>query len=356
MAEKTEKATPKKLRDARKKGQVAKSKDFPAAFTFAASFALIATTAGFFFKNLAGFMIATFHGVANGERIAAHIPLFVSQAFQVIFKTSMPFMILISVIGVLVNFLIVGPLFAPQAMKVDLKKLNPVTNLKNIFKLKTFVELLKSVLKIAGAVLLIYSVVRDSLPQIIATAAMPVLGSALVFSEFLIKVAVRVGIFFLVVAVFDLVFQKKNFAKEMKMEKYELKQEIKDTEGNPEIRGKRRQIQQEIAYQDGPQATRRASVVVTNPVHIAIALQYDAESDPAPKICIMGKGLTADTIAKIAVEEAIPIMRNPPLAQELYNKGKIGHYVPEETYEAIAEVLKWIDQLKAPEYDPEIFK
>jgi len=357
MAEKSEKATPKKLRDGRKKGQVAKSKDFPAAFTFAVSFAVIVTTATFFFENLAGFMIAAFKGVKEGSQISSHIPAFVSAAFQVIFNTSMPFMIIISIIGVLVNFLIIGPLFSFEAMKPDLKKLNPVTNLKNMFKLKTFMELIKSILKIAGAMVLIYTAVYNSLPQIIATAAMPIMGSALVFSEFLIKVAIRVGIFFLVIAIFDLVFQKKNFAKEMKMEKFEVKQEVKDTEGNPEIKGKRRQAQQEIAYQEGPQATRRARAVITNPIHVAVALEYEAERDPAPRICIMGKGVTADSIIKIAIEEDIPLMRNPLLAQELYNKGQIGHYVPEETYEAIAEVLKWLDQLEeSPEYNVEIFK
>jgi len=357
MAEKSEKATPKKLRDGRKKGQVAKSKDFPAAFTFAVSFAMIVASASYFFDNLAGFMVICFNGVKEGSQISSHIPGFFSTALEVIFNTSMPFMIVVSIVGVLVNFLIIGPLFSMESMKPDLKKLNPITNLKNMFKIKTFIELLKSIFKISGAMILIYTVVYESLPQIIATAAMPIVGCATIFSNFLIKVALRVGIFFLAIAIFDLVFQKKNFAKEMKMEKFEVKQEVKDTEGNPEIKGKRKQIQQEIAYQEGPQATRRARAVVTNPIHIAVALEYDDEKDPAPRICVMGKGITADSIMNIAVEENIPLMRNPALAQELYNKGQIGHYVPEETYEAIAEVLKWLNQLEeSPEYNVEIFK
>jgi type III secretion protein U len=360
MAEKTEKATPKKLRDARKKGQVAKSKDFPAAFTFAASFALIVFSAGYFFKNLAGYMIMAFKGVKGGIQITDHIPQFLASALQVIFTTSIPFMIIISILGVLVNFLIIGPLFSMEAMKPDIKKLNPVNNIKQMFKLKTFIELLKSILKIAGALILIYTVVYHSLPEIIGTASLPVIGSAIVFSNFLIKVAIRVGIFFLAIAIFDLVFQRRTFAKEMKMEKFEVKQEIKDTEGNPEIKGRRRQVAQEIAYQEGPMATRRARAVITNPIHIAVALQYKAEEDPAPKILVMGRGVTAESIIKVALEYKIPIMRNVPLAQELYNKGKIGHYIPEETYEAIAEVLKWLNRLEAeeevPEFNVELFK
>jgi len=359
MAEKTEKATPKKLRDARKKGQVAKAKDFPSAFTFATSFALIVVSSGYFFKNLAGYMVAAFSSVKDGDQISVHLMQFVSSAFHVILNSSLPFMIIVSLVGLLVSFLVIGPLFSMQAMKPDIKRLNPVTNIKGIFKLKTFIELLKSIFKILGAVILIYSVVYDSLPQIVATANMPVVGAAIVFSEFLIKVAVRVGIFFLAIAIFDLIFQKKNFAKEMKMEKFELKQERKDTEGNPEVKGKRRQMQRELSYQEGPQATRRARAVITNPIHIAVALAYNAEKDPAPKILVMGKGVYAASIVKIALAENIPIMRNVPLAQELYNKGQIGQYIPEETYEAIAEVLKWLDQLEAqaePEYNIEIFK
>ena len=359
MAEKSEKATPKKLRDARKKGQVAKSKDFPSAFTFVASFALIVATSGYFFKNLAGYMISAFTGVRDGDHIEEQIPSYLAKAIQVIFNTSMPFMVLISLVGVIVNFLIIGPLFSVQAMKPDIKKLNPITNLKGIFKIKTFIELLKSVFKITGAVILIYSVVYNSLQEIVATAALPVLGSAIIFSDFLIKVAVRVGIFFLAIAVFDLIFQRKNFAKEMKMEKFEVKQEYKDTEGNPEIKGKRRQAQQEIAYQDSPSAARRAKAVITNPIHIAVALAYDAEEDPAPKVLVMGKGVTAENIVKVAIANNIPIMRNVPLAQLLYNKGKMGHYIPEETYEAIAEVLKWLDAIEAssdPEYNVDLFK
>lgn len=358
MAEKSEKATPKKIRDARKKGQVAKSKDFPAAFTFATSFALIVATSSYFYTNLAGFMIQCFSAVKEGSQITAQIPMYFRASFQVIFNTSMPFMILISLVGVLVNFLIIGPLFSLQSMKPDIKKLNPVTNLKGIFKLKTFIELLKSIMKISGAVILIYSVVYNSLPEIIATAGMPIVGSAIVFSSFLIKVAFRIGLFFLAIALFDLVFQKKNFAKEMKMEKFEIKQEYKDTEGNPEIKGKRKQIAQEIAYQESPMAARKARAVITNPIHIAVALRYEAEDDPAPFILVMGKGVTAENITKIAQENNIPIMRNVALAQELYNKGTVRQYIPEETYEAIAEVLKWLDTIETttkPEYNVDLF-
>jgi type III secretion YscU/HrpY family protein len=357
MAEKTEKATPKKLRDARKKGQVAKSQDFPAAFTFVASLSLVVAAAGFLYKNLAAYMINAFRAIGHPGELQTAGANFIRVGIQVIFNTSLPIMVLVSLIGVLVNFLIIGPLFSMEALKPDIKKLNPVDNLKNMFKLKTFIELVKSVLKITGAVVLIYTVVKGSLPEIISTAGMPLMASALIFANFLIKVAIRVGIFFLVVGIFDLVFQKKNFAKEMKMEKFEVKQEIKDTEGDPQIKGKRKQAAQELAYQEGPNAVRRAKAVITNPVHIAVALEYDAETQPAPKILTMGKGFIADKIIALAQDNDVPIMRNPILAQELYSMGRISQFIPEETYEAVAEILKWIAQLEQAEgFNKELFE
>jgi type III secretion protein U len=171
-------------------------------------------------------------------------------------------------------------------------------------------------------------------------------GSALVFNDFLVKVIIRVGIFFLIIAVADLIYQRRNFAKEMRMEKHEVKQEYKDTEGDPHIKGKRKQAAQEIAYQEGPASVKRAKAVITNPVHLAVALSYDDQVDPAPKILIMGKGELADKIIKLAVEYNIPIMRNVSLAQTLFEKGDVNNYVPEETYEAISEILQWIQRLE----------
>lgn len=361
MAEKTEKATPKKIKDARKKGQVAKSQDFPAAFTFIVSIALVLIMSGLIYDNLTSFMINMFRMISSDLDMTNKAAGLLSTAIQVIFMSSLPIMAITALVGVFVNFLIIGPLFSMEALKPDLKRLNPIDNLKNMFKVKTFVELIKSILKISGALILIYSVVSNSLPDIIATVTLPVFGTALVFSNFLFKVVVRVGIFFIAIAIFDLVFQKRNFSKQMMMEKFEVKQEYKDTEGDPHIKGKRQQIAREIAYQDGgANSVRRAKAVVTNPIHIAVALEYDDKADPAPKILTMGKGIIADKIIQVAQEYRVPIMRNVALANQLYNLGAINQYVPEETYSAIAEILKWLAQLEEvgpeeKEYNPELF-
>ena len=156
-----------------------------------------------------------------------------------IFNCSFPILMMTVLTGVITNFLLIGALFSMEALKPDIKRLNPVENIKNLFKFKTLFELVKSVFKITGAFFLIWSVVYNSIPEIVATAGMPLAAAASSSSSFLIKVVIRVGIFFLIVAVIDLVYQRRNFAKEMRMEKYEVKQEYKDTEGDPHVKGQR---------------------------------------------------------------------------------------------------------------------
>ncbi|MEN9654940.1 MAG: type secretion integral inner membrane protein [Chlamydiota bacterium] len=347
MAEKSEKATPKKLRDARKKGQVAKIQDLPAAFTFAVSMAGTLMFLSFLFEQIGAFTLYAFREIPHAqEQFEGKAAGYWATALQVIMTSSFPLMVIVTFVGVIVSFLVIGPVFSFEAMKFDLKKLNPIEGIKQKFKLKVLVELLKSVAKITGAGIIIYLLMKNSLALIVSTVAMPILASAQVVFDFLTSATIRVGLFFLLVALFDLAFQKRTFAKEMMMEKFEVKQEYKDTEGDPHIKGRRREIFREIAYQDGPRAARRARAIITNPTHIAVALKYDPDEEPAPIILTMGMGLVAEQIIKIGIEERIPIMRNVELARELYTKGKISDYIPEDTYKAVSEVLKWIEALE----------
>ena len=356
MAEKSEKATPKKLRDARKKGQVSKSQDMPAAFTFITSIGALLIAAHYIYSELSGYLLFMLGEVSKNPDITRSAGGYITQGITVMAHCSFPLLVAILSVGILINFLVIGPVFSMEAMKPDIKRLNPVTNLKNIFKMKTVFELIKSILKISIAVGLIISVIWDNISQIVATVNMPIIGTALVFSSFLTSVLIKVGIFFVIVAVVDLLYQKKNFAKEMKMEKYEVKQEYKDTEGDPHIKGRRRSLQQEIAYQEGPSAAKRSHVVLTNPEHFAVALEYDDTTDPAPKIATMGRGREAVMIMDIALESNIPIFRNPELTQAIYYEGIIGQYIPEQHYRAVAQVLKWVSRLKQKEQLSHIFE
>lgn len=358
MAEKTEKATPKKLKDARKKGQVAKAQDMPAAFTFVVSISATLAAMSYFFEQMGGFFLLILKEIPYvTEGFDQRISGFFYVALQVILSVSLPIMGMVCLVGVLISFLVVGPVFSFEAMKFDLKKLNPIQGIKQKFKLKTLIELLKSIAKITGAAIIIFMIIKNKLSEIIATALMPVLGSAMVVNDFLVSAAIQVGLFFLCIALFDLAFQKKNFAKEMMMEKFEIKQEYKDTEGDPMVKGKRRELSREIAYQEGPSAARRARAIITNPTHIAVALKYNPLEEPAPMILTMGVGSVAEQIIKIGIENKIPIMRNVDLARALYSKGKISDYIPEDLYQAVAEIIKWIESLEEnPDINKELFQ
>jgi len=348
MAEKTEKATPKKLRDARKKGQVAKSQDFPSAFTYIVAIALTLGLSNFLYQKLGGFLLLMFKvaPVTNVEQTAG---FYINEMMNIILVTSLPIAGLVAVIGVLVGFLVVGPVFSVEVFKPNFKKFNPVENIKQKFKFKTVVELIKSILKIFGAALLIFLAVKDSIGDLVATAALPPLIGAVVFEKILVKVIIWTGIFFILIAVGDLIYQRMNFAKEMKMEKFEVKQEYKDTEGNPEIKSKRRQIAQEIAYDEGTRSVRRAKAVVTNPTHIAVAIGYEPKKYAAPWIIAMGIGGRAEQIIREADKYQIPIMRNVPLAHQLLDEGEVNKFVPESAYEAIGEVLLYVESLRVSE-------
>ncbi len=347
MGEKTEKASPKKLRDARKKGQVAKSQDLPSAFTFMVSLSVTLSMAQTLFKQMSSFLVGTFDMIERQDLLSV-MPAVFHQALGLILMTSLPILAAVVCVGVLINFLSVGPVFALESMKFDIKKFNPIDNLKGKFKMKTLVELIKSIAKISIAAYLIYGVMYESIPVLIKTVSLPIAGSLLVFKYFLVKVIMKVGLFFIAIAVIDFGYQKYNFGKEMMMEKFEQKQEYKNSEGDPHIKGKRKEIAREIAYSDGPAGgVKKAKAVVTNPIHLAIALGYEREVDSAPYILAMGNGLLADNIVKLAERFDVPILRNVPLAHELWERGELYEYVPEDTYEAIAEILRWLASLDA---------
>lgn len=348
MAEKTEKATPKKLKDARKKGQVAKAQDFPAAVTYILAIILTLYLAGFLAEKLGGFLLNMLR-IAPFTDVAVTAPYFLKQMIILIFITSMPIAGIVAFVGCLVTFLLVGPTWAPEVFKPNFKKFNPVENLKQKFKMKTLVELIKSIFKIFGAAVIIYFAVQHSIGDLVITVSLPPLVGAVVFQKIMVKVILWTGIYFILIALADLFYQRHNFQKEMRMEKFEVKQEWKDTEGSPEIKGRRRQMAQEIAYDEGFSSIRRARTIVTNPEDVAVAIGYEPTQYAAPWIVAMGTGNNALAIIRQAEKYNIPIMRNVPLAHELLEEGEVNKFIPESTYEAVGEILLYLEQLKTQE-------
>ncbi|MBF5051200.1 Flagellar biosynthetic protein FlhB [Candidatus Clavichlamydia salmonicola] len=344
MGEKTEKATPKRLRDARKKGQVAKSQDFPSAVTFIVSMSLTFSLGSFFCGQLGSFLGSILSSAPISHSSREIIKYFNDSLFLILYA-SMPVLLAVSIAGIIVGFLVVGPTFSFEVLKPDIKKFNPVENIKQKFKMKTIIELLKSIFKIFGAAWILYILLKNEFGTIIGTVNLEPLAIAQVFKSILYKATIYIGVFFIIVAIIDLFYQKYNFASELKMEKFEVKQEFKDTEGNPEIKGRRRQIAQEIAYEENIGQIKNASTIISNPKDIAVAIGYAPDKYKAPWIIAMGTERRAQLIIAEAQKYNIPVMRNVPLAHQLLDEGKELKFIPESTYEAIGEILIYIAAL-----------
>jgi type III secretion protein U len=343
MSEKTEQPTPKKIKDARKKGQVAHSKDV-------VSTALLVAVYGLFFAygyqmidDIKDLILLPTHLYELPFRVALKetIEAIMDKSITIV----LPFIILVIITGIFANVVQVGPLFSVESVKLDIKKINPIEGFKKIFAMKNLVELIKSIFKIVFLSALIYWVIRSNINDIIK---LPYCGSACILpfiGNLMFQIAIVSIIAFVIVGFVDLIFQRYDHTKKLKMTKDEVKREYKDSEGNPEIKGQRKQIHKEMLEGGMIEEIKKSSVVVTNPTHFAVGIEYDEKNISLPIITIKGSNRTAQRIKRIAAKEGIPMVENVPLARALYADGELNNYVPSELIEPVAEVLKWVKQL-----------
>ena len=251
--------------------------------------------------------------------------------------------------ALLVEFLQVGPVFAPQRAKPNAAHLNPGEGLKRMFSMRNLVEVVKAVIKTVLLVVILIVVIRGLLSQILQLPTeQPEAMAALVWQGTWVAAAWTIFVFFFV-AVLDAVYQRVMFIRELRMSRRDLRQEHKETEGDPLIRQKRRELHQEWARHNVLQSVRQANVVVTNPTHVAVALLYDPETTDLPVVTAKGEDDLARDIREVAKEAGVPIMRNVDLARGLFNDIDTDHYVTEKYFVAVAEVLQWAATVDADE-------
>lgn len=344
--EKTEDATPKRLREARKKGQVPKSKDVSTIVVLIAEYMVIAFGMGWMGSQIKELMVTAFNQVAvKGALDGAQLWAVGKASLFTMAEVLLPICLAGVVIAAFSGFLQVGAIFALDPLKPQMKKLNALEGLKNMFKSQTFIELVKNVAKIIIIFYLAYSTIRGELYTILQTANISLIDSAKLTGGMLGSFIIKVLIAFLAISVIDFMVQKKQFMKQMKMTKDEVKREYKQDEGDPLIKSHRRQMHREFAFGDARQAVKKSDVVVTNPVHVAVALKYNREEMAAPEITIRGQRAFAEMIKEVAQESDIPIMRNIPLAWALFELEE-GSEIPEELYGAVAEILAYVYRMK----------
>jgi flagellar biosynthesis protein FlhB len=347
MGDKTEEASPHKMQEARKKGQIAKSKDLPSALLMIVGFAALSSqtsTLGHAIRDLGREMMSSVEPLSRVDLTPAIALDLVTRCINLVLMLTAPILGGVMVVALLTNFLLVGPLFTMATLKPDLKKLNPLPAVKNWFKVKSLVMLALNIAKIAVAGYLSYNVCKKYSHELINSINLGMWEIMVLGGSMLKDIIIQVGFFFLVMGVIDFAYQKKSFGKEMKMSKDEMKREHKQNEGDPEIKHKRQELAREMLEHAMSENVQHADAVITNPTHIACAIKYDDKNMDAPQLTAKGMRHTAEKIVAIAKKHNVPILRNISLARAL-SELQLGDAVPEGLYDAIAEVLNFVYEL-----------
>ncbi|MCK8496181.1 MULTISPECIES: type III secretion system export apparatus subunit SctU [Myxococcus] len=343
--DKTEEPSQKKLDDSRKKGQVWKSKDLSGVAVLVVGLSAVKATWDNLEKELSSLFLFSFDHMARGGDLSDATGQLLYLGVRALLLVTLPVLLGGAVIGGLMEFLQVGSLFTMDPLMPKLDKLNPLAGLKNMFSKKSLVELLKNLIKISVTAYVVYGVVRDAMPMVLETVRQDTHTIMVIMGELVTRVAARVALLFVIFAIFDVWWQRKSFMKDMMMSKDDVKKEYKESEGDPHHKAKRKEFHQEIMEGQQMEAVRDADVIVTNPDHVAVALKYDREKDGAPRVLAKGVDHKAERIKGIAREQEVPTLRNVPLAHALL-RVEVGHEVPEELYDAVAEVLNFVYELK----------
>jgi type III secretion YscU/HrpY family protein len=350
--DKTEKPTPKRLQDARKKGDVSKSKEVTSTVGLALWLTLGALVVGYAVARISALFDALFVTVGQGwatTGYAGAVRSLGGQAVELGLLLVAMLVVPASLVALLTDFLQAGPVLTFEKLKPKLDHMNPVAGVKKMFTMDNLIEVLKAVVKTTLLFVIGWLVVRSALPQIVGLARSPDLPpravGELLWALSLKAMAWTVGIFALV-SVLDAAWTRYSFTKKMRMSIRDIKQEMKDSEGDPHVKGQRRQLAMELAQRNATQAARTANALVVNPTHVAIAIDYDKETSPVPTIAAKGEDHVAREMREAAEEAGVPIVRNVPLARDLLARGEVGEVIPQDLFDIIAEVILWAREVR----------
>lgn len=343
--EKTEEATPKRLRDARKKGRVSKSRDLNTIVIVIAAFGAVAALKNYIADHIRAIMHNAFSFASKSQISDEELFLIGQDSFFAYIKTIAPYLGIVLFVALFICFIQVGPVFSAEPLKPQTKRLNMFLNIKNMFKITLLIELIKNILKVFLVFFLAYLTVKDNLDEMVMTVAGTLPQTAAVAAHIISSFLIKLFVCFIVVALLDFGFQKWHYKKELRMTKEEVKREYKQDEGDPLIKSHRRQLHQELAMSDMRRSVAASDAVITNPVEVAVAIKYDEREMMAPQVMAKGQRLFAEMIREVAKEAGVPVMQNIPLAWALLELD-VGDEISEELYAAVAEVLVIVYRMK----------
>ncbi len=345
LQERTEEPTPRRREEARKRGQVARSRELASVAVLGTSVLTFALAGSFMFfqlrQALEFFLEAPFRGLALPEA-----QLSLRYAFKYSALGLAPVFILLVLAAFLAHFLQTGGVAAWEVLVPKAERIHPVEGFKRLFSLPALVELVKSLAKIVIISTVAYLVIRRHQEHILTLMGEDLRGFAtslyLLSRDLVLKLLMALT----ALAVLDLFFQRWDVERKLRMTREELKEELKQTEGDPLVRSRIRQLQREMARRRMMAEVPKADVVITNPEHVAVALRYEMGTMPAPELVAKGQGYLAQRIKEIAREAGVPIVEDPPLARLIYRRVEVGEYIPEDLYRAVAEILAYVYRLK----------
>ncbi|MGH8176244.1 MAG: flagellar biosynthesis protein FlhB [Steroidobacter sp.] len=344
--ERTEQATPKRLEEARRKGQIPRSRELSAAAVTLAGGTALYMMGGQIGGNLHGIMTRGLTLSREQALDTAHLLPALSSAAAAGLRACAPVLGVVMLAAILAPLALGGWSFSTQALAPQFSRLNPLAGVKRMFAMRSIIELLKALAKFGVVAAVAVIVLWNEAPALLALGREPMaqaIGHAVKLSGQGL-IAISAGL--LIIAAIDAPYQLWQYAKQMRMSREEIRQEYKESEGSPEVKGRIRQLQQQMASQRMMQDVPKADVIVTNPTHFAVALRYDEKRMQAPIVVAKGVDLIAARIREVATEHSVPIFEAPPLARVLYRNVDIGSAAPATLYVAVAQVLSYVYQLK----------
>ncbi len=348
-ADKTEEPTAKKLNDARKEGQVAKSNEITSAAGLATIFIILKLLAGSIGEQFINIFKSSYTNIDKLSSTELTLPLsqaILSDAIQKIIIICLPVFLLAMLVAFVVVFFQVKWEISTKTIAPKFNKINPVSGFKRIFSKDKVVELVIEIIKIIVVSVVAYNTLKSEWGLLLRFYDMEFEQAIILIGNLVIDLGLKISMIFLVIGFGDLIYQKIKFKKDMRMTKQEIKDEFKNSEGDPQVKSKIRARMREVSMRRMMQDLPKADVVITNPTHLAAAIRYEKETSEAPILVAKGADYLAQKIKDVAKEHDIEIVENKPLARMLYHNVEVGAEIPPELYQMTAEVLAYVYGLK----------
>ncbi len=340
--EKTEPPSPKKIRDARAKGQVARSQEVVTTISLLSVLGVIWAGWDSMIESTIGMMDAVADLAVGDFRINAMTAMiFVFREAASILAPIVATAFVAAVVG---NYIQIGAIFAFESISPKLEKVNPVEGVKRIFSLKQLVDIIKAILKIVFLSTLMFFLIKDSIGPYLTSLSCGLACQTEITNTMVHLLLIYSAILFIIVALADFVYQRWEHNKNLKMTKQEVKREYKESEGDPHVKGYRKQLAQELVMGDGGERAQQGTAAIVNPTHFAVIIKYEAETRTLPSVTAKGIGHNAAFLRTEAEKAGVPVFRNVKLARALYFSTDVDDFIPSELYDVIAEVLVWVAQ------------